>query len=667
MKKIIIVTVMLILGVLCLKGQYPKIELYNNDITEFPTITTAFRLFDANGDEIRNSGSLYPLSNSDFIIEEIEKGIAIQRQVEYIHCPTADQTRLSIIFVCDISTSMATEIESGTRRIDILKEVLLDVVKDIDPKRTEVAITLFAGDAIGHPSDINNKPFQPFTSDKVELTASVNSIENMYAGTNWNAAFLYKNGKTYKQDLSALYYCQDTVRKYKPVIIFLTDGDHLVKGQVTEFRLAEVKQIAEERNASIYCIQVSDVPFEHEQNKLFFMKLAEIGKRLGDNTPNYWLQAYDSSSLGGIYQTIIEEASAFADPPPCYVTWKTACEGGSATFTMPNHGMVSDITEYTFDYTKVPELRIIPTPVYFQNIAPGSTIEQTLTLTALNNQVEINDFSLLEGKRAEGKYVISDWGIRKPLPITIEKDEAYQITLQYIPSDSLFSECKMNFESNACNSATISISAEMQPFIQNLNFGDVLAGTTKDSIFTHVFCNNTGRKITITNISIDGPDKSAFMFNNVHYPVTLDSGECIDFSISCSPEDTPLGARIAQLTLLTDYNSMLFEGTITCNVVQGTSVFDDNLEQNIIKLYPNPASNEVSIVFNDYFSRDNMFGSAEIIIYNSMGIEVQTIKIDDIGNMDKFNINIEDIQSGIYFVGIKSNNLNELIPLSIIK
>jgi hypothetical protein len=50
-----------------------------------------------------------------------------------------------------------------------------------------------------------------------------------------------------------------------------------------------------------------------------------------------------------------------------------------------------------------------------------------------------------------------------------------------------------------------------------------------------------------------------------------------------------------------------------------------------------------------------------------MGIEVQTIKIDDIGNMDKFNINIEDIQSGIYFVGIKSNNLNELIPLSIIK
>jgi hypothetical protein len=136
----------------------------------------------------------------------------------------------------------------------------------------------------------------------------------------------------------------------------------------------------------------------------------------------------------------------------------------------------------------------------------------------------------------------------------------------------------------------------MQPFIQNLNFGDVLAGTTKDSIFTHVFCNNTGRKITITNISIDGPDKSAFMFNNVHYPVTLDSGECIDFSISCSPEDTPLGARIAQLTLLTDYNSMLFEGTITCNVVQGTSVFDDNLEQNIIKLYPNPASKLLYII-----------------------------------------------------------------------
>lgn len=91
-------------------------------------------------------------------------------------------------------------------------------------------------------------------------------------------------------------------------------------------------------------------------------------------------------------------------------------------------------------------------------------------------------------------------------------------------------------------------------------------------------------------------------------------------------------------------NAILYAGgELNCAL----GVLDNALSD--IALYPNPASNDVSLTFGSNYSIDSL----EITIYNSLGQTVQTVnKIVDGANSVTFNIST--FKAGLYFVSIKT-------------
>ena len=73
----------------------------------------------------------------------------------------------------------------------------------------------------------------------------------------------------------------------------------------------------------------------------------------------------------------------------------------------------------------------------------------------------------------------------------------------------------------------------------------------------------------------------------------------------------------------------------------------EEVENENIKIYPNPANDFINIEIND-----NHNGNFNISIYNSLGIKVMETSNEN-------TINIEDLPSGMYFINVTTENLNK--------
>ncbi len=69
-----------------------------------------------------------------------------------------------------------------------------------------------------------------------------------------------------------------------------------------------------------------------------------------------------------------------------------------------------------------------------------------------------------------------------------------------------------------------------------------------------------------------------------------------------------------------------------------------DLNENNIAIYPNPASNQVNINFNENYLNENI----EICLYNSLGLKVKDIS--NSGFDKNISFSVEDLPSGIYFI-----------------
>lgn len=79
----------------------------------------------------------------------------------------------------------------STPKKDVVKEVLVDWVKNFDTSRTETAIVVFGRRPLNKKGDLSDdEPVCGYTKDKDKL---LEAIENMPEsnGTNYNSAFLY--------------------------------------------------------------------------------------------------------------------------------------------------------------------------------------------------------------------------------------------------------------------------------------------------------------------------------------------------------------------------------------------------------------------------------------------------------------------------------------------
>lgn len=87
-----------------------------------------------------------------------------------------------------------------------------------------------------------------------------------------------------------------------------------------------------------------------------------------------------------------------------------------------------------------------------------------------------------------------------------------------------------------------------------------------------------------------------------------------------------------------------------------TIIYDlETSEENNIEIYPNPASSNIYVETGD--------NECDILIYNSLGQIVKTMS----SVSGKVSVDVNDMNSGIYFIKIKGSSLNEVRNVVIYK
>ena len=87
-----------------------------------------------------------------------------------------------------------------------------------------------------------------------------------------------------------------------------------------------------------------------------------------------------------------------------------------------------------------------------------------------------------------------------------------------------------------------------------------------------------------------------------------------------------------------------------------------NLTKENILVYPNPTSNQLNIVLPEYLDVPET-----ISIYSLTGILSQQIKINNVASEKLINIDISNLENGMYFVSWIANKIGDHITLKVIK
>jgi len=514
MKKLLIPAICMFLSFITVNLQGQSVQLLSVDASKYPYITAGFKLYDAQGNEIRT------IQKNDVIVNETTTSGLILREVIEVEAPSLTLGTNSVVFSIDISQSMSDALPGGLTKIDGTKEGLKEWAKIQDPKRTETAITAFCGDAVASVNNSNEPPCT-LTNDKDVLFAAIDGMPPPCTGTNYNAAFLYKRFDIFYKQYSALYWCKPDKVKYKPVIIFLTDGNHLPEfgGPINggRFNIDEVQRLSALYNVTIYVIQLGTEPITPD-NQTHLQNLSFIGKPTNDITPNIWMGVNDLSPLINILLQIYTEIGTYGTPPPCFVTWKADCQSGTTVISFPNYGGISDTISYTINPSLLPDLEISPEVLAFNNTKLNQTTKADVTLTAKKNFVELSNIEFTEDLYGSDRIQI-DWGLAGPPPIILDKDSSYTIGVQYTALDANQTSAKIKIKGSSCYDDIVTITAspvtDVEELTESNDDGIKISPNPADDYFELIFPNDVVGNIKISIYDLMGNEIINVDFNNV--------------------------------------------------------------------------------------------------------------------------------------------------------
>ena len=130
----------------------------------------------------------------------------------------------------------------------------------------------------------------------------------------------------------------------------------------------------------------------------------------------------------------------------------------------------------------------------------------------------------------------------------------------------------------------------------------------------------------------------------------------------------PLGINMPSVVVndlyLHEASEYLYAGTygrssFKIDIAENILTIEDGLRTSDVKLFPNPATKEVTISFT------NFSGNAAVVFYDQLGRVVLNQEIDSANSQNK--IDLDGIQSGLYFVTIERNGLTITKKLIVIK
>ncbi len=487
-------------------------------------------LYAANLEIVGIDDSAYPEMKAYFFVRDhynkIDRDISPEdieltdnnkmRDVKFTFCTPL--SKYSSILTIDISYSMRSPIDTndyfGTKRIDLAREGAELWVDSLPVDRAECGLTTF-----NYETYINEE----FTTDKDSLRAIIEkATSNPIHGTNYNGAFLFDN----KGQRGALQLAKSA--KYKPILIFLTDGEHdsVYYGPV---KVKEIIDLANKLGASIYCITIG-------------MPMPQSLKTISEATNGrYYEDLNDRESVNSAYMDILKRVMEIGTPIPCEMTWDTDCSGGFLHIKVPKYYIDTSFS-YTISDINKPNLQVNPSKSKFVNVAPGSTQDAAIKIKALNKPVEIT------GADIPSNYEITDWGGNEP-PFTLNINETRSISIKYnsLP-DSAYHESVLSFKGDFCSGGAGEISAGHY-YPANIYLGISDTNRQKEVTAGKAFCNYSGSGINISGMKISGPDASEFRLAKGYSNLNLPHDSCLDIEFLFTPKKVGIRKATLEVTV----------------------------------------------------------------------------------------------------------------------
>jgi WD40 repeat protein len=361
---------------------------------------------------------IYPLDASGRLIEGLDAGdVRVEengasRAITSLQCtPPIQEQPLSSVLTIDVSGSMAHG-PAGTPNLDLARAAAGAWIDGL-PDGSECALTIF---------DHGSLIVQDFTRDRNLLRAGVLAL-TPNGGTSYDAGLV-------KPPSGALAIAGNG--RNKRVVIFLTDG----RGRGSE---REIVAEATRVGATIFCVTLG-------------MPAPDVLRNVARSTGG---ECYENVSTledaRAVYRAILYRATG---GEPCELTWRSepACTvERDVTIAIPSRSL-SARDEYRAPASSIARLDIDPPSLSFGRMAPGMSRDMSVTLTAINRDVEIARIAPIG---VVGSFAL----IGDSAPFTLRAGERRTITVRFVAPDSNYHFARWRVDNDACFGGSLFASA----------------------------------------------------------------------------------------------------------------------------------------------------------------------------------------------------------------
>jgi subtilisin family serine protease/photosystem II stability/assembly factor-like uncharacterized protein len=181
-----------------------------------------------------------------------------------------------------------------------------------------------------------------------------------------------------------------------------------------------------------------------------------------------------------------------------------------------------------------------------------------------------------------------------------------------------------------------------------IDFGNIEVNKSKTKFLK---LKNTGNYTTsvlsYVVVPDEGTQESEFLVKS-DLPTAIDVGTTINFRLGFAPLTT--GTKSATLKLITDGNPANIEFKVTGIGDPSTSVFDEVSDTQLL-ITPNPSIGNILVKFD---AKSNL--KTEIKVYNYLNQIVHSSKYETKLGTNEINLNLNNLNSGFYYVTIQNGN-----------
>jgi len=448
-----IILIILVISISNLNSQ--SFSVFDVDTTNYPQMKAKFYATDKNGKQIRD------YNETDLKIFENENELVVKK----IFCPQPpEKIDISSVLVFDVSGSMVG------KNIELAREAGRAWIDALPDSNSECAITGF---------DNKNYLYQDFTNDISSLKNALYKLNPYRGGTNYDAGLIDLNA-------GGLQIARNGINK--KVIVFLTDG------YADPPKIEEIVLLANQLDCKIFCVTLG-------------LKCPESLREIAKRTGGYFFENVTTiDQAKNVYNQINSIAYGHE---ACEFEWQSkSCSSLiDLDFNYEKYNL-SQKFSYSIDNYQTVHLKLEPKHLGMMNIAPGSTIDTSITVTAKNSKFNINN---IESTNPEFSTT--------PKAFTLEQNESIKINIKYSPTDSSNKYTSIKFLNDNCEESISILSGFEEKSIDtsktlelvNPNGGEVFVagsdttinwtGVSKNDKINIEFSSNNGKNWKMTSES----------------------------------------------------------------------------------------------------------------------------------------------------------------------